>query len=165
MLAGDHLQLPPTVLSQKPQVAASLSISLMERLVGLFQHPLVQLLDTQYRMNTTIMAWSSNTFYGGLLKAADSVAEGSLGQLEGVRLEGVRLEGVGVEGAAPALVLVDTGGRMGEQRARDGAKSSLANPGEAEIIVRAVRELVAKGVRPGDIGVISFYALQVDLIR
>ena len=160
MLAGDHLQLPPTVLSQKPQVAASLSISLMERLVGLFQHPLVQLLDTQYRMNTTIMAWSSNTFYGGLLKAADSVAEGSLGQLEGVRLEGV-----GVEGAAPALVLVDTGGRMGEQRARDGAKSSLANPGEAEIIVRAVRELVAKGVRPGDIGVISFYALQVDLIR
>ena len=68
-------------------------------------------------------------------------------------------------GAAPALILVNTGGRMGEQRARDAAKSSLANPGEAGIIVRAVRELVAKGVRPGDIGIISFYALQVDLIR
>ena len=88
MLAGDHLQLPPTVLSQKPKVAASLSISLMETLVGLFQHPLVQLLDTQYRMNTTIMAWSSNTFYVGRLKAAHSVAEGSLKQLEGVRVWG-----------------------------------------------------------------------------
>ena len=142
-------------MSQKPKVAASLSISLMERLVGLFQHPLVQLLDTQYRMNTTIMTWSSNTFYGGRLKAAAAVSEGSLGQLEGVR----------VDGGAPAIVLVDTEGRMGEQRSRDVAKSSLANPGEAEIIVRAVRELVARGVGPKDIGVISFYTLQADLIR
>ena len=127
----------------------------MERLAGIFQHPLVQLLDTQYRMNTTIMTWSSNTFYKGRLKAADTIAEGRLGDLKGVK----------VEGTAPAILLVDTGGKMVEQSSRDVAKSSLANPGEAEIIVRAIRELVAKGVRPGDIGVISFYALQVDLIR
>ena len=155
LLAGDHLQLPPTILSQKPKVKASLSISLMERLAGVFQHPLVQLLDTQYRMNNTIMTWSSKTFYKSRLKAADTVSNKQLGDLKGVK----------VEGTAPAILLVNTGRRMGEQSSSDVAKSSLANPGEAEIIVRAVRELVARGVRAGDIGVISFYALQVDLIR
>jgi superfamily I DNA and/or RNA helicase len=127
----------------------------MERLVGFFQHPLVQLLDTQYRMNNTIMSWSSKTFYKSRLNAADTVSNKRLGDLKGVK----------VEGTAPAILLVTTGGRMGEQSSRDVAKSSLANPGEAEIIVRAVRGLVARGVRAGDIGIISFYALQVDLIR
>ena len=127
----------------------------MERLAGVFQHPLVHLLDTQYRMNNTIMAWSSKTFYKGRLKAANTVVDGRLGDLKGVK----------VEGTAPAILMVNTGGRMVEQSSSDVAKSSLANPGEVEIIARAVRELVTRGVRPRDIGVISFYALQVDLIR
>ena len=45
------------------------------------------------------------------------------------------------------------------------AKSSLANPSEVEIIVKGVMELMTSGVMPQDIGVISFYSLQVDLIR
>ena len=49
-------------------------ISLMERLV--LRHPeRVALLTTQYRSNELISAWSSDRFYGGLLKASPSVAK------------------------------------------------------------------------------------------
>ena len=56
MLAGDHLQLPPTILSNNPKVKAALGVSMMERLVKEFKDSsMVWMLDTQYRMAEPIM--------------------------------------------------------------------------------------------------------------
>ncbi len=64
VLAGDHLQLPPTVLSQE---AARLGFnrSILETAIG--KTNAVFLLDTQYRMREAIAGFSSNYFYKGLL--------------------------------------------------------------------------------------------------
>ena len=71
VLAGDHCQLPPTVKSVEAE-RAGLSRSLMEMVVGNCPDA-VSLLTLQYRMNEAIMRFSSDWFYGGLLKAADEV--------------------------------------------------------------------------------------------
>ena len=156
LLAGDHLQLPPFVLPTQPDVRAALSLSMMERLVTRFDPPVVSLLETQYRMNYRIMAWSSHTFYEGKLKAAPSVEDRTLAQLPGVRdCKTTRQE----------IRLVDTGGVMAEQKSTDPRRSSKANPGEAGVILAEVRKLVTMGVKPENIGVITFYALQADILR
>lgn len=67
--AGDHLQLPPTVLSDAA-AKAGLSCTLFERL----QHSLGEaascMLTVQYRMNSHIMDWSSQELYEVRVSAA-----------------------------------------------------------------------------------------------
>jgi len=61
VLAGDHCQLPPTVVS--PQAAAEgFSVSLMERVMGFGGPGLARRLGIQYRMHAAIMAFSSQEF-------------------------------------------------------------------------------------------------------
>ena len=73
VMAGDHHQLPPTIKSAEA-AQKGLSNTLMEKLVAL--HPeAVVLLEEQYRMNKTIMGFSSGEFYEGRLKAHSSVAD------------------------------------------------------------------------------------------
>jgi ATP-dependent RNA/DNA helicase IGHMBP2 len=71
ILAGDHFQLSPTIKSAKA-ARGGLSTTLLEKCVTL--HPeAVTLLEEQYRMNEAIMGYSSQVFYGGKLKAHQSV--------------------------------------------------------------------------------------------
>ena len=75
VLVGDPQQLSATVFAQKGWVngsKASYSRSLFERL-ELGGHP-VHLLDTQYRMHSTIATHASELFYGGALKTASELA-------------------------------------------------------------------------------------------
>ncbi len=68
VLAGDHCQLPPTVKS----IAAAkggLAKTLMERLTE-NKPEAVNLLKVQYRMNDSIMRFSSEWFYNGELESA-----------------------------------------------------------------------------------------------
>jgi ATP-dependent RNA/DNA helicase IGHMBP2 len=67
VLAGDHLQLPPTVLSD---AAARLGFnqSILEKSIAGADN--VYLLNTQYRMREAIAGFSSNYFYNGLLQTA-----------------------------------------------------------------------------------------------
>ena len=140
----------------------ALSVSLMERLVSFYNEPVVSMLDTQYRMTSTIMTWSSNTFYGGKLKAASIAASRTLFQLHGVRDSKITKQ---------EIVLVDTKGTMVQQNSTIQQESaishqhSLANLGEAGIVLATVRELIRMGVRPQYIGVITYYALQADHVR
>ncbi len=53
ILAGDHLQLPPTILSTEA-ARKGLSLTLMERAIQLLGKGVVRMLNTQYRMNTGI---------------------------------------------------------------------------------------------------------------
>lgn len=70
ILAGDHCQLPPTVKSREA-VKGGMEKTLLDmvRASGL---PM-SLLDTQYRMNSTIMGFSNQWFYQNQLKAAAAV--------------------------------------------------------------------------------------------
>lgn len=68
VLAGDHWQLPPTVLSNEAAVLG-LNNSILE--VAINHVPEVYLLNTQYRMRKTIAGFSSQYFYDSLLHTAE----------------------------------------------------------------------------------------------
>lgn len=72
VLAGDHLQLPPTVKSSGTK-AQQLKHTLLEKVCALYPER-VTLLQEQYRMHASIMAFSSEQFYQGQLCAHHSVA-------------------------------------------------------------------------------------------
>ena len=76
IFAGDHQQLPPTVKSREA-MQGGLSHTLMQQVA---EHcpQTVRLLTTQYRMNETLMRFSSDWFYGGQLKTAPEVRHRSL---------------------------------------------------------------------------------------
>jgi superfamily I DNA and/or RNA helicase len=62
VIAGDHKQLPPTVLSDK---AKPLMKSLFERFIEYFDEDeqIYTLLQIQYRMNEKLMQFSNKMFY------------------------------------------------------------------------------------------------------
>jgi predicted DNA helicase len=140
VLAGDHLQLPPTVLSPDAQ---PLAISLFERLAAAHPEAMVTLAE-QHRMNEQIMRYPSDALYGGRLRAHPSVARHAL--------DGAPLE------------MIDTAGRGFEEETPLGSESKM-NPGEAELASAEVRNLLARGVRAQDVAVISPYDGQVQKIR
>lgn len=65
VLAGDHLQLPPTVLSHE---AARLGLNRSILELSIETVPAVFLLNTQYRMRAAIAGFSGDYFYNGLLQ-------------------------------------------------------------------------------------------------
>lgn len=67
VLAGDHLQLPPTVLSNDA-ARLGLNKSILESSIASVSN--VYLLNTQYRMREAIAGFSSSYFYKGLLQTA-----------------------------------------------------------------------------------------------
>lgn len=67
VLAGDHWQLPPTVLSNEA-TQLGFNRSILE--VAINRHSAVYLLNTQYRMRPVIAGFSSQYFYNGLLETA-----------------------------------------------------------------------------------------------
>ncbi|MFM7619069.1 MAG: AAA domain-containing protein, partial [Bacteroidota bacterium] len=71
ILAGDPMQLPATVFNQDA-MRLGLNISLMERLIKMGKK--THLLNTQYRMNEAIAAYSNSCFYEGKLLAHEKNA-------------------------------------------------------------------------------------------
>lgn len=154
VLAGDHCQLPPTIVSAEA-AKAGFGVSLMERLVAHYGPAITRRLDVQYRMHEAIMTFSSLHFYDGALEAHDAVRGHLLCDLPGVTREPL---------TETAVQFIDTAGAgYDEEPEPDGA--SRLNPREAELVGRKVRALLAAGVRPGDIAVIAPYAAQVRLLR
>ena len=149
VLAGDHMQLPPVVLSRRGR--AELSRSLMERLIHEGHSSI--LLTTQHRSNSLISSWVSHEFYHGEVDAAPEVRDAMLMGLPGVSSCAL---------TKAALVLVDTR-RSPETRA--GETKSIMNEGECNIVHQIMRKLTYKGVSGSLIGVISPYAAQVGLIK
>ncbi len=72
VLAGDHLQLPPTVLSAE---AAKLGLSKSILQVSIATSKNVYLLNTQYRMRQSIAGFSSGYFYNSLLQTASHLSD------------------------------------------------------------------------------------------
>jgi predicted DNA helicase len=154
VLAGDHFQLPPTVISPEA-AAAGFNISLLERLVNELGPHTARRLDVQYRMHTDIMAFSSAEFYANSLVAHESVARHLLKDLPDVVQN--HLTSVPVD-------FIDTAGASYDEALEPEGESRL-NPQEAELVLHKVRALLDSGVPPSGIAVISPYAAQVRLLR
>jgi ATP-dependent RNA/DNA helicase IGHMBP2 len=154
VLAGDHCQLPPTVLSADA-ARQGFGVSLLERLVALYGKKVTRRLNVQYRMHESIMAFSAREFYEGDLRADAAVAGHRLCDLPGVAREALTEE--------PVQFLDTAGAGYDEEREPDG--ESRLNPREAALAARKVRALLAAGVRAEDVAVIAPYAAQVRRLR
>ncbi|NXF33472.1 SMBP2 protein, partial [Nyctibius bracteatus] len=154
VLAGDHKQLPPTIISHKA-AAKGLSLSLMERLIERYGEKIVKMLTVQYRMHQAIMQWASSELYGGRLTAHPSVAQQLLRDLPGV---------TSTEETTIPLLLIDTAGcGLWELEVED--EQSKGNPGEVQLAGLHIQALVEAGVKAQDIAVVAPYNLQVDMLR
>lgn len=156
VLAGDHKQLPPTVLSPESE-RLGLGVTLFDELMSSPEAaPSAHMLTVQHRMHEALMAFPSARFYDGQLVAHDAVATHSLEDLD------VSDDGAFVATERP-LDVIDTAGAGLEERRSEGSESR-DNEGEAKLVERAVRALLAVGLKPRDLGVIAPYAAQVALL-
>lgn len=148
IMAGDHMQLPPTVKSVEAE-RGGLGTTLLEKQVQ--KHPeAVVLLQQQYRMHEQIMKFSSMEFYDDRLVADASVANRKLFN------EDLPME------------FVDTAG-CGFDEKNEG--TSISNPEEASFTIKHLTRLVVDLTAHGkadpfpSIAVISPYKQQVTLLR
>lgn len=186
VLAGDHLQLPPTVKSlphstpkEAPQKAdkqetsikgkgGSLEVTLFDRLLSLYGPSIKRMLKVQYRMNDRICAFPSRELYDSELISDPSVATHLLPDLD------YPIESD--DDTREPLIFYDTqGGDFPEATLADaepgleGKKSimmadSKSNPLEASLAANHVRTLLRAGVREEDIAVITPYNAQLSLL-
>lgn len=154
VLAGDHRQLPPTVLS--PEAAQrGLGATVFEALIE--RQPNVgHMLTVQHRMHEDLMRFSSERFYDGRLVAHPQVRCRVLADL-GVASSALF-------SAENPLDVIDTAGAGLEER-EDAESSSKENPGQAALTARFVRALIRNGLTPEKIGVITPYAAQVGALH
>ncbi|KAL9599578.1 MAG: hypothetical protein Q9219_003734 [cf. Caloplaca sp. 3 TL-2023] len=185
VLAGDHLQLPPTIKStnqaHKPSnperdskptsgVPTSLSTTLFDRLLHLHGPSIKRMLKIQYRMHTSIMSFPSSAMYDSQLLAADSVASRLLTDLPYPVQD--------TDDTRVPLIFYDTqGGDFPEvdilQNEEATTKSALlmqdatskSNPSEVLLATKHVGALVEAGVKAEDIAVVTPYNAQVALLR
>ena len=131
VLAGDHWQLPPTVLSMEA-TKLGLNISILETAI---QHTaIIHLLNTQYRMKESIAGFSSSYFYNNQL------------------LSPAQLANTGTH-----ITFIDTAGSgYNEEHGANG--SSLQNPGELNIVLKLLQ---TEELNPASTAFISPYSGQV----
>jgi ATP-dependent RNA/DNA helicase IGHMBP2 len=151
VMAGDHRQLPPTVLS-RAAAERGLGRSLFERLLDEHGPGVKRMLREQYRMHASIMAFPSRELYEGALRAHPSVAGWTLDALLQAPLE------------APPLVFLDTAGK-GFEEARAEGEQSLHNPGEGELVLQRARALLQAGLPPRELAIITPYRSQAAWMR
>lgn len=153
ILAGDHFQLPPTVISKKAE-DLGLTRTIFERLHKKVSEDHRTLLRVQYRMHEKIMNFSSKEFYDGKLIADESVKNHTLADLPGVKRAPETEE---------VFLFLDTAGRGFEEKLEPGSESRY-NLDEAQLVMTHLNKLLALGVPPAGIAVISAYSAQVRLL-
>ena len=154
VLAGDHCQLPPTVISQQA-ASEGFNVSLLERLMERHGNRIARRLGVQYRMHEAIMEFSSSEFYEGSLTADPAVAGHLLQDLPDVSANDL---------TGTPIHFIDTAGAGYDEQLEPDGESRL-NPREAQLVAAKVGALIAAGVSPSDVAVISPYAAQVRLLR
>ena len=156
VLAGDHCQLPPTVKSEQA-ARDGLRETLFEKCIQR-QPDVARMLEVQYRMHEQIMAFSSAQFYDNKLIAHATVRHADLPDYD------LRF--------APDLAVefLDTAG-FGFQEMGIAESRSVANPEEADLLLRRLTELLAAYV-PEDhledlltVGVIAPYRSQINYLK
>jgi ATP-dependent RNA/DNA helicase IGHMBP2 len=150
VLAGDHRQLPPVVVAPEAGALAETAFSSLREQdsAQTYSH----MLTVQHRMHEALMAFPSVRFYGGELTAHPSVGATTLGIDDD--------DGPGLP--SRVLDLIDTAGAGFDETAAE--SGSYRNEGEARLVKSVVDDLVARGVAPVEIGVITPYAAQAALL-
>lgn len=180
VLAGDHLQLSPTIKSSRVKsgpsrsetkdqegfsTACSLETTLFDRLLSLHGPAIKRTLKIQYRMHEKIMRFPSDELYDSELFAADSAKARLLVDLS----YHVRQ----TEDTTEPLVFWDTQGgyfpERGDDPSVDKSKKAIindskCNPMEAALVKFHVTNLVNAGVHPDDIAVVTPYVAQLALM-
>ncbi|OAX82723.1 hypothetical protein ACJ72_02929 [Emergomyces africanus] len=199
ILAGDHLQLPPTIKSvssksngvvgtgkltgdekftlstdkddnagqNKATKGMTLEMTLFDRLLSLHGPAIKRMLTTQYRMHEQIMQFPSQELYESKLVAADEVKLRLLKDLP------YKVEAV--DDTQAPLVFYDTQGGDFPERSEEPivtAKQkqalmfaeSKSNDMEAAVVAKHVENLIATGVKPEDIAVVTPYNAQLALL-
>ncbi|EGG02467.1 uncharacterized protein MELLADRAFT_38533 [Melampsora larici-populina 98AG31] len=184
ILAGDPLQLPPTInlservgaltdlettgkptTKEKPtrrgffmmKPPKSLEVTMFDRLLK-SNTSISCLLDVQYRMHSMIMEFPSKQLYKGKLKAAESVAGHLLKDLPNVSESDN-------DGIADPVLFIDTAGsHMHDRIAEEGGDGSVMNENEANLVVKQVTDFLEAGLLPEQIMVLSPYSAQVALL-
>ena len=149
ILAGDHCQLPPTVKCVQA-LRQGLGDTLMQAVVR-NKPDAVSLLKVQYRMNDAIMRFSSEWFYGGMLRSAPEVKCRSILDFD------TPIEWIDTEGDCSEEFVGESYGRI--------------NPMEAEMSVAQLKSYIIKIGKERfleekiDVGLISPYKAQVQYFR
>ena len=184
VLAGDHLQLPPTIKStntkskqgkvkpdtnatKKDASSTSLEVTLFDRLLMLHGLSIKRMLTTQYRMHETIMRFPSDEMYESKLLAADAV--------KARLLIGLPYEIRETDDTKEPLVFWDTQGGDFPEKPEDednGIKASKgaiigdskSNEMEASLVSFHVGNLIKAGVLAEDIAIVTPYNAQLALM-
>ena len=149
ILAGDHKQLPPTIISEQ---ALELENTLFESLIEKYPFK-SQLLNVQYRMNSLLMKFPNQEFYDNGLKSDSSVDDITINDI------------LNNDYDEEALLFIDTSriDEYGENHLKD--SKSIVNKLEAKIAADIAKDYIYAGVDESDIGIISPYADQVKIIQ
>lgn len=183
VLVGDHFQLPPLVQNKEAQ-EGGLDVSLFKILSE--QHPeSVTTLEHQYRMNADVMLLSNTLIYSGRLKCGtQKVAERRLHipRLEtglaafhySSQISSDPASGLCRNSDAcwlrrclvPEQTVMFLNTDQIEPKSTEIVTGSrIVNPCEADLTAQIVSMLVASGIAPREIGVITFYRSQLALLR
>lgn len=173
VIAGDNKQLSATVesseeaaiLRKKGASIADLEITLFDRLMDHHNgDEYRKLLNVQYRMNQKIMEFPSKELYDNELKASETVRDILLLDLPAVKNT--------EETSVPCIWYDTQGGDFPEQSVdTEAAVAILQGTGskynelEAIVVQQHIDKLVAAGVPPSSIGVISPYSAQVSTLK
>ncbi|KAK4404890.1 DNA-binding protein SMUBP-2 [Sesamum angolense] len=122
ILAGDHLQLPPTIQSVEAE-KKGLGRTLFERLTDLYGDDVTSMLTVQYRMHELIMNWSSEELYDGK-KSPFKCCCHTLYELEDVKKS---------SSTEPTLLLIDIAGRLVESGVQ-AANVGIITPYAAQVV-------------------------------
>ncbi|KAL1802450.1 hypothetical protein ACET3Z_031097 [Daucus carota] len=158
VLVGDHYQLPPLVQSVEARengMGQSLFCRLSEA------HPqAISALQSQYRMCSAIMELSNALIYGNRLRCGSlDIENAKLKYTSSIRVSSWLQEVLNPDRQVifintdllPALEVKDC--------------KTVNNPVEAHIVSEVTDKLVARGIQGEDIGIITPYNSQADLIR
>lgn len=172
ILAGDHMQLPPTVKCVDA-LRAGLGRTLMESIAD-NKPQSVRLLQVQYRMNEQIMEFSSREFYDGKVCSAPSVKHRGIldwdtaiewiDTSDEVQMENYLAGQVQEQEELPAV-------KMSFEESVMDDFTSRSNPEEARLTIHVLRTYLEKIGKHRflqerlDVGVISPYKAQVQLLR
>ncbi|GMY22919.1 DNA replication ATP-dependent helicase/nuclease JHS1 isoform X2 [Fagus crenata] len=158
VLVGDHYQLPPLVQSTEAR-ENGMGISLFCRLSE--AHPqAISALQSQYRMCQGIMELSNALIYGDRLRCGSSEIASAKLSLSSLKSCSSWLREV-LNPTKP-VVFIDTD-MLPAFEAKD--QKAVNNPVEAYIIAEVTEQLVNNGIEGEDIGIITPYNAQANLIR
>ena len=157
IIAGDHHQLPPTVISREAEELKQTFFARFHASNPSSTH----MLQIQYRMNEQILSFPRRKFYNDNLQSHHSVYAHSLRDII------VEMPAIisAVMSCDPVVFYDTTHGNADALEVHNQQSRSYENTYEARVTKQVVEELLQSGIKQQHIGVISPYQGQVRLIQ